>query len=72
MMSPVTRIDLHNAEIDDDAAGAGLCGMTHLATGRCCRLPARHTGSCRFVSPATSTHRLGAAADRWPSGSSSA
>jgi hypothetical protein len=45
------RIDLHNPEIDDDAAGAGLCGMTHLATGRCCRLPVHHMGTCRFVSP---------------------
>jgi hypothetical protein len=45
------RTDLHNSEIDDDAAYAGLCGMTHLATGRCCLLPARHIGSCRFVAP---------------------
>jgi hypothetical protein len=45
------RIDVHNAEIDDDAALAGLCGMTHLATGRCCVLKARHIGSCRFIRP---------------------
>jgi hypothetical protein len=45
------RIDLHNPEIDDDAAGAGLCGMTHLPTGRCCRLPVHHSGTCRFISP---------------------
>jgi hypothetical protein len=51
MTTSAARIDLHNAEIDDDAARAGLCGMTHLATGRCCVLEARHIGSCRFLGP---------------------
>ena len=37
-----------NASIDDDAAAAHLCGMTHLPTGRVCRLPARHHESCEF------------------------
>jgi hypothetical protein len=50
-MTVTQRIDLHNAEIDDDAARAGLCGMTHLPTGRCCVLEARHIGSCRFLDP---------------------
>ena len=43
------RIDEHNAEIDEDLVAIGLCGMTHLATGRRCHLPAHHHGSCEFV-----------------------
>jgi hypothetical protein len=42
------RLDRHNPEIDDDAAEAGLCGMTHLPTGRRCLLPLHHVGSCVF------------------------
>jgi hypothetical protein len=56
MTATAPRIDLHNPEIDDDAADAGLCGMTHLPTGRCCRLPVHHAGSCRFVSPPSAEH----------------
>jgi hypothetical protein len=38
-----------NPSIDDDAAGARQCGMTHLATWRVCHLPARHRESCEFA-----------------------
>lgn len=38
-----------NPSIDDDAADENQCGMTHLATGRVCRLPARHRESCEFT-----------------------
>jgi hypothetical protein len=38
-----------NPSIDDDAADAHQCGMTHLATGRVCHLPARHRQSCEFA-----------------------
>lgn len=42
----------HNSEINTTAAIAHRCGMTHLASGRLCLLPERHTGSCDFVQPA--------------------
>lgn len=36
-----SRLDLHNISIDFAAATAGLCGFTHLDSGRVCRLPHR-------------------------------
>lgn len=42
------RADCHNVSIDVAFADAGLCGMTHLQSGRVCVRPARHTGSCDF------------------------
>jgi hypothetical protein len=42
------RFDVHNASVDESVAGAGLCGFTHLPSGRTCVLPARHPGSCSF------------------------
>jgi len=45
------RLDLHNTGIDEPAAAAGRCGTIHLPTGRLCRAPARHSGSCDFVAP---------------------
>jgi hypothetical protein len=45
------RRDLHNASIDFEAALAGYCAFTHLASGRVCRLPYGHDDSCRFVLP---------------------
>lgn len=42
------RLDLHNLNVDFDAASRGLCGFTHLASGRVCRLPNRHAGACQF------------------------
>jgi hypothetical protein len=44
-----TRLELHNAHIDDALALAGRCGNLHLPTGARCRLPARHRGGCDFV-----------------------
>ena len=43
---PRERLDLHNTNIDLDAANAGRCGFTQLRTGRVCRLPHRHVGPC--------------------------
>ena len=34
-----SRLDLHNISIDFAAASAGLCGFTHLNSGRVCQLP---------------------------------
>ena len=48
MINESTRLDVHNVEVDEDAAVAGLCGTIHLPTGRTCLRPARHLGSCRF------------------------
>ncbi len=45
-VSDVTR---HLTHVDTGVASAGLCGETHLATGRVCVLPERHTGGCHFV-----------------------
>jgi hypothetical protein len=44
----VHRSDIHNASVDEGVAEAGLCGFTHLPSGRTCVLPARHPGSCSF------------------------
>ena len=43
------RRDLHNPSINFEAALAGQCGFTHLASGRICRLPCGHVGTCRFA-----------------------
>jgi hypothetical protein len=42
------RQDLHNISIDFAAATQGLCGFTHLSTGRVCRLPYHHPGPCEL------------------------
>lgn len=49
MTPPPERLDLHNSEVDELTARSNLCGYQDLRTGRVCKLPARHTGSCRFV-----------------------
>jgi len=46
---PLDRLDAHNLEIDIAAANQHLCGMQHLATGRECYLPERHSGGCDFT-----------------------
>ena len=46
---PTARLDLHTSAIDECAAAQHQCGMRHLASGRVCRLPERHPGSCRFT-----------------------
>lgn len=42
------RLDLHNASVDLAAALRGLCGFTHLPSGRVCALRHRHPGSCQL------------------------
>jgi hypothetical protein len=50
------RRDLHNVTIDFALAAAGLCGFTHMRSGRVCRLPHRHPGPCELRSrPADTT-----------------
>jgi hypothetical protein len=44
----IGRTDIHNASVDQAVASAGLCGFTHLPSGRTCVLPARHPDSCSF------------------------
>jgi len=44
-----SRLDLHNISIDFAAASAGLCGFTHLDSGRVCQLPHRHHGPCQLL-----------------------
>ena len=45
---PRARLDLHNTSVDFAVASIGGCGFTDLATGRVCRLPHRHVGSCQL------------------------
>jgi hypothetical protein len=45
------RRDLHNSSINFEAALAGHCAFTHLASGRVCQLPYGHVDSCRFAVP---------------------
>jgi hypothetical protein len=47
---PDDRLDVHNAAIDNEIAGAHLCAMTDLRTGRTCIKAVHHDGSCEFVS----------------------
>ena len=49
-ISSQKRLDLHNSNIDFDAANAGRCGVTHLQTGRVCQLPHRHQSPCQLQS----------------------
>jgi hypothetical protein len=42
------RRDLHNISIDIAAALDGLCGFTHIPSGRVCRMPHRHSGPCEL------------------------
>ncbi len=42
------RLDVHNASVDPAYAACGLCGMTHLQSGRVCVRTAHHEGSCNF------------------------
>jgi hypothetical protein len=46
--SHIAQNATHNAESNTEAADAELCGMTHLASGRVCLLPARHADGCDF------------------------
>jgi hypothetical protein len=48
------RLDVHNANIDQDSAAAGECGTVDLANGWKCRQPALHRDGCTFEAPADS------------------
>lgn len=43
-----TRKDLHNSSVSFAAAVVGLCGFTHLASGRTCVLRYGHPGPCHL------------------------
>jgi hypothetical protein len=45
------RPDVNNANIREDLAERGRCGMVHLPSGRTCLLPLRHHGPCEFHRP---------------------
>ncbi len=45
---PEVNNAIHNSNENAAAADAGLCGRTHLASGRLCLLPERHPGGCDF------------------------
>jgi hypothetical protein len=42
------RLDVHNANVDENRAETGECGTLDLRTGRVCRLPALHADGCDF------------------------
>jgi hypothetical protein len=46
------RLDVHNANVDEDSAAADECGTTNLANGSICRQAALHHGGCTFEAPA--------------------
>lgn len=48
LLKMTPRLDVHNASVDPAYAACGLCGMTHLQTGRVCVRSAHHEGSCDF------------------------
>ena len=48
------RLDVHNSNVDEDAAETGRCGTLDLRSGRVCRLPALHHGACDFQAPGRS------------------
>jgi len=43
------RIEIHNANVVDDVAQAGGCGLENLQHGWVCGLLARHDGPCDFT-----------------------
>ncbi|HVX45168.1 MAG TPA: hypothetical protein VHC49_14865 [Mycobacteriales bacterium] len=51
LIDPVReRLEVHNSHCCEEVARTGLCGFVHMASGRVCKLPERHTGPCRFES----------------------
>jgi hypothetical protein len=63
----VPRSDIHNVSVDEHVASAGLCGFTHLPSGRTCVLPARHPGSCSFQPHPQARHQADTLLQRWGS-----
>jgi hypothetical protein len=59
-----SRLDLHNISIDFAAATSGLCGFTHLDSGRVCQLPHRHHGPCHLQDRARQPAERAAGAPR--------
>jgi hypothetical protein len=45
----VSRRDVHNSNIDFEAAMVGRCGFRNLARGRVCLLAYAHREGCRFL-----------------------
>jgi hypothetical protein len=43
------RMETHNANIVDDVAKAGGCGLENLQDGLVCGLSERHVGPCDFM-----------------------
>jgi hypothetical protein len=60
------RRDLHNVSIDFAAASEGLCGFTHMPSGRVCRLPYWHPGraTCILDHPVLRQEKPGNCCDR--------
>ncbi len=67
VISSPERMDVHNVSVDGELAAAGLCGMTHLATGRVCVRSARHLGSCDFITPEVARALLRGDPAQWSS-----
>jgi hypothetical protein len=63
-----SRFDIHNTSVDERVAEAGLCGFMHLASGRTCVLPARHSGSCSFQPYPQARQQAEDALQRWSGG----
>lgn len=45
------RIETHNANVVDDVAEAGGCGLRNLQHGTTCGLAFGHIGPCDFLPP---------------------
>jgi hypothetical protein len=45
------RRETHNANVVDDVADAGGCGLRNLQHGTTCGLAFGHTGPCDFLPP---------------------
>jgi hypothetical protein len=46
---PDSRLESHNASMDQAVAEAGGCAQVHLPTGRTCALQHGHEGTCQFI-----------------------
>lgn len=59
--------EVHNASVDEGAAGQGACAQVHLPTGAMCVMQNGHAGSCEFSPPADAGTDLARrkAAEHW-------
>lgn len=48
-----SRLEIHNANVVDDVARAGGCGLENLRDGLVCGRSERHNGPCDFMPLAT-------------------